>query len=92
MAMTRKERQDFKDARERKGEEAVREAYDRGEYGEWEAPLAERRLWAERYLEPFDAARASGGEAKWIARLREGRVVGSEPKSQRIVCKEIPHK
>jgi len=67
MAMTRKERQDFKDALERKGEEAVREAYARGEFGEWEAPLAERRLWAERYLEPFNVARASGGEAKWIA-------------------------
>ena len=39
MALTRKERQDFKDGLERKGEEAVREAFERGEYGEWEAPL-----------------------------------------------------
>ena len=67
MAMRRKERQDFKDGLERKGEEAVREAFDRGEYGEWEAPLAEKRLLAERYLERFAVARAPAREAIAIA-------------------------
>ena len=50
------------------GEKAVEEAYLRGDYGDFDGPLAEKRLWAERYLARFHVARAPDREAIAIAR------------------------